>query len=54
MRQLNGIANNINQIARALNGGYEPAADIRHTVDELHHLLTQIAEALRQPADQEA
>ncbi|MDF3292280.1 MobC family plasmid mobilization relaxosome protein [Streptomyces silvisoli] len=54
MRQLSGIANNINQIARALNGGYEPAADLPHTVNELHHLLTQIAEALRQSADQEA
>ncbi|MGE7434179.1 MobC family plasmid mobilization relaxosome protein [Kitasatospora sp. NPDC001175] len=53
MRQLSGIANNINQIARALNGGYEPPVDIRHALNELRDLLVQIAEALRQPADQE-
>ncbi|MFG2845816.1 plasmid mobilization relaxosome protein MobC [Kitasatospora sp. NPDC048296] len=50
---MSGIASNVNQIARALNGGYEPPMDIRHTLDELHDLLTQIAEALRQPANQE-
>jgi len=54
LRALNRIGHNVNQIARALNGGYEPSADIRHTLDELHHLLAQIAEAFRQPADQEA
>jgi hypothetical protein len=54
LRALNRIGHNVNQIARALNGGYEPSADIRHTFAELHHLLTEIAEALRQPADQEA
>lgn len=53
LRQISGIASNVNQIARALNGGYEPPADIRRTLDELHGLLTEIAEALRQPASQE-
>ncbi|MFD8708140.1 MobC family plasmid mobilization relaxosome protein [Kitasatospora sp. NPDC059648] len=53
LRQISGIASNVNQIARALNGGYEPPVDIRRTLDELHGLLTEIAEALRQPASQE-
>ncbi|MET8627901.1 MobC family plasmid mobilization relaxosome protein [Kitasatospora sp. NPDC004669] len=53
LRLLSGIANNVNQIARALNGGYGPPADLRQTLDELRHLLLQIAKALRQPADQE-
>ncbi|MFE2426587.1 MobC family plasmid mobilization relaxosome protein [Streptomyces sp. NPDC059373] len=54
LRHLNRIGHNVNQIARAFNGAYEPPTDFRHTLDDLHHLLTQIAEALRQPADQEA
>jgi hypothetical protein len=53
LRHLNRIGHNVNQIARAFNGAYEPPADFRHTLDDLHHLLTQMAEALRQPADQE-
>ncbi|MDI5962938.1 MobC family plasmid mobilization relaxosome protein [Streptantibioticus silvisoli] len=53
LRLLSGVSNNVNQIARALNSGYEPTADIRHTLVELRHLLEQIAEALRQSADQE-
>jgi len=53
LRHLNRIGHNVNQIARAFNGAYEPPTDFRHTLDELHHLLTQIAEALRQPTDQE-
>lgn len=50
LRQLNRIGVNINQIARALNSGFTPP-DIRERLDELHHLLELIAEALRQPAD---
>jgi hypothetical protein len=51
LRHLNRIGHNVNQIARAFNGAYEPPADFRRTLDELRHLLTQIAEALRQPTD---
>ena len=50
LRQLNRIGVNVNQIARALNSDLTPP-DIRQRLDELHHLLTLIAEALRQPAD---
>ncbi|MFF4532877.1 MobC family plasmid mobilization relaxosome protein [Streptomyces sp. NPDC001407] len=49
LRQLNRIGVNVNQIARALNNDHTPP-DIRQRLDELHHLLTLIAEALRQPA----
>ncbi|MEU5302135.1 MobC family plasmid mobilization relaxosome protein [Streptomyces noursei] len=52
LRQLNRIGVNVNQIARALNSGYT-TPDIRHRLDELHHLLSLIAEALRQPATPE-
>ena len=51
LRALNRIGNNVNQIARALNSDYTPP-DIRERLDELHHLLATIAEALRQPADE--
>ncbi|WHM37447.1 MobC family plasmid mobilization relaxosome protein [Streptomyces sp. BPTC-684] len=50
LRQLNRIGVNINQIARALNSDLTPP-DIRQDLDELHHLLELIAEALREPAD---
>lgn len=50
LRQLNRVGVNINQIARALNSDRTPP-DIRHRLDELHHLLELIAEALRQPAE---
>jgi hypothetical protein len=50
LRQLNRIGVNVNQIARALNSDLTPP-DIRQRLDELHHLLDLIAEALRQPAD---
>ncbi|WP_329133620.1 MobC family plasmid mobilization relaxosome protein [Streptomyces sp. NBC_01476] len=50
LRALNRIGANINQIARALNSDYTPP-DIRERLDELHRLLTTIAEALRGPAD---
>jgi hypothetical protein len=50
LRALNRIGVNINQIARALNSDYSPP-DIRERLDELHHLLTTIAEALHKPAD---
>lgn len=53
LRHLNRIGHNVNQIARAFNGAYEPPSDFPQTLDELHHLLEQIAEALRQSADQE-
>ncbi|GAA2676816.1 MobC family plasmid mobilization relaxosome protein [Streptomyces lunalinharesii] len=49
LRQLNRIGVNVNQIARALNSDYTPP-DIRQRLDELHHLLELIAQALRQPA----
>ncbi|WP_405526860.1 MobC family plasmid mobilization relaxosome protein [Streptomyces canus] len=52
LRQLNRIGVNVNQIARALNSDHTPP-DIRQGLDELHHLLELIAEALRQPADPE-
>lgn len=50
LRQLNRIGVNVNQIARALNSDLTPP-DIRQRLDELDHLLTLIAEALREPAD---
>ncbi|MEV5507898.1 MobC family plasmid mobilization relaxosome protein [Streptomyces orinoci] len=50
LRQLNRIGVNVNQIARALNSDHTPP-DLRQHLDELHQLLTVIAEALRQPAD---
>ncbi|WP_327324586.1 MobC family plasmid mobilization relaxosome protein [Streptomyces sp. NBC_01210] len=50
LRQLNRIGVNVNQIARALNSDYTQP-DMRQRLDELHHLLTLIAEALRQPVD---
>lgn len=50
LRQLNRIGVNVNQVARALNSDFTPP-DIRERLDELHHLLELIAEALRQPAD---
>ncbi|MEI5526530.1 MobC family plasmid mobilization relaxosome protein [Streptomyces brasiliscabiei] len=52
LRQLNRIGVNVNQIARALNSDHTPP-DIRQRLDELHHLLELIAEALRHPADPE-
>ncbi|MFJ1617680.1 plasmid mobilization relaxosome protein MobC [Streptomyces sp. NPDC088251] len=50
LRELNRVGVNVNQIARALNSDLTPP-DIRHRLDELHHLLDLIAEALREPAD---
>ncbi|WP_328764018.1 plasmid mobilization relaxosome protein MobC [Streptomyces sp. NBC_00272] len=50
LRQCNRIGVNVNQIARALNSDLTPL-DIRQRLDELHDLLTVIAEALREPAD---
>ncbi|GHJ34627.1 hypothetical protein Sm713_02360 [Streptomyces sp. TS71-3] len=50
LRELNRIGVNVNQIARALNSDLTPP-DIRHRLDQLHHLLELIAEALREPAD---
>ncbi|WP_435178741.1 MobC family plasmid mobilization relaxosome protein [Actinacidiphila sp. bgisy145] len=50
LRALSRIGNNVNQIARALNSASTPP-DIRERLDELHRLLTTIAEALRQPTD---
>ncbi|MEU6846058.1 MobC family plasmid mobilization relaxosome protein [Streptomyces sp. NPDC046716] len=50
LRELNRIGINVNQIARALNSDLTPP-DIRQRLDELHHLLALIAEALRQPTD---
>jgi hypothetical protein len=50
LRALNRIGVNVNQIARALNSDYT-SPDIRERLDELHHLLTSIAEALRRPTD---
>ncbi|WP_055529552.1 MobC family plasmid mobilization relaxosome protein [Streptomyces graminilatus] len=50
LRQLNRIGVNVNQIARALNSDLTPPEMRRH-LDELQHLLSVIAEALREPAD---
>ncbi|MFF2330403.1 MULTISPECIES: MobC family plasmid mobilization relaxosome protein [unclassified Streptomyces] len=50
LRALSRTGVNVNQIARALNSDYTPP-DIRQRLDELHHLLALIAEALRQPTD---
>ncbi|MFD3413430.1 MobC family plasmid mobilization relaxosome protein [Streptomyces cyaneofuscatus] len=50
LRALNRTGVNVNQIARALNSDLAPP-DIRQRLDELHHLLTLIAEAIRQPTD---
>ncbi|MFB7656938.1 MULTISPECIES: MobC family plasmid mobilization relaxosome protein [unclassified Streptomyces] len=50
LRELNRIGVNVNQIARALNSDLTPP-DVRDRLDELHHLLDLIAEALREPAD---
>lgn len=50
LRALNRIGVNVNQIARALNSDLTPS-DVRGRLDELHHLLELIAEALREPAD---
>ncbi|MFF5895537.1 MobC family plasmid mobilization relaxosome protein [Streptomyces argenteolus] len=50
LRALNRIGANVNQIARALNSDLTPP-DIRQRLDELHHLLSLIAEALRGPSD---
>ncbi|MDJ0384444.1 MobC family plasmid mobilization relaxosome protein [Streptomyces sp. G-G2] len=50
LRQCNRIGVNINQITRALNSDLTPP-DIRQRLDELHDLLTAIAEVLREPAD---
>jgi hypothetical protein len=50
LRALSRIGNNVNQIARALNSDLTPP-DIRERLDELQHLLSTIAEALREPAD---
>ncbi|MFF0506852.1 MobC family plasmid mobilization relaxosome protein [Streptomyces fimicarius] len=48
LRELNRIGVNVNQIARALNSDLTPP-DVRHRLDELHHLLDLIAQALREP-----
>jgi len=50
LRALNRIGVNINPIARALNSDDTPP-DSRERLNELHRLLTTIAEALRQPTD---
>ncbi|MEE1747891.1 MULTISPECIES: plasmid mobilization relaxosome protein MobC [Streptomyces] len=50
LRELNRTGINVNQIARALNSDFTPP-DIRQRLDELHHLLTLIAEAVRRPTD---
>jgi hypothetical protein len=52
LRQLNRIGVNVNQVTRALNSDHTPP-DIRQRLNELHDLLELIAEALREPADQE-
>ncbi|MFJ6441083.1 MobC family plasmid mobilization relaxosome protein [Streptomyces sp. NPDC091649] len=48
LRELNRIGVNVNQIARALNSDLTPP-DVRHRLDELHHLLDLLAQALREP-----
>ncbi|MFH8472049.1 plasmid mobilization relaxosome protein MobC [Streptomyces sp. NPDC018000] len=50
LRALNRTGVNVNQIARALNSDFTPP-DIRQRLDELHHLLALIADALRRPTD---
>ncbi|MGM9439460.1 plasmid mobilization relaxosome protein MobC [Streptomyces murinus] len=48
LRELNRIGVNVNQTARALNSDLTPP-DVRDRLDELHHLLELIAEALLEP-----
>lgn len=52
LRELNRIGVNVNQIARALNSDLTPP-DVRHRLDELHHLLDLIAGALCEPVEAE-
>lgn len=52
LRELNRIGVNVNQIARALNSDLTPP-DVRHRLDELHHLLDLLAGALCEPAEAE-
>lgn len=52
LRELNRIGVNVNQIARALNSDFTPP-DVRERLDELHHLLDLIPQALREPAEAE-
>lgn len=52
LRELNRIGVNVNQIARALNSDLTPP-DVRHRLDELHHLLDLIAQALCEPVEAE-
>ncbi len=52
LRELNRIGVNVNQIARALNSDLTPP-DVRDRLDELHHLLDLLAQALCEPVEAE-
>ncbi|MFJ3496093.1 MobC family plasmid mobilization relaxosome protein [Streptomyces sp. NPDC086091] len=52
LRELNRIGVNVNQIARVLNSDLTPP-DVRHRLDELHHLLDLLAQALCEPVEAE-
>ncbi|MFG2822640.1 MobC family plasmid mobilization relaxosome protein [Kitasatospora sp. NPDC048365] len=53
LRRHDRLGNNVNQIARADNGGYQRPDHSTRTIDRLLRLQTEIAQALRPPADQE-
>ncbi|GAA2789867.1 plasmid mobilization relaxosome protein MobC [Kitasatospora sp. CM 4170] len=53
LRKHDRLGNNVNQIARADNGGYDRPAHSPRTIDQLLRLQTEIAHALRPSATQE-
>ncbi|WP_243436519.1 plasmid mobilization relaxosome protein MobC [Streptomyces sp. FH025] len=53
LRKHDRLGNNLNQIARADNGGYDRPTDSLRTIDQLLRLQAEIAHAFRPPADQE-
>ncbi|MBD0676349.1 plasmid mobilization relaxosome protein MobC [Streptomyces sp. CBMA156] len=53
LRKHDRLAHNLNQIARADNGGYDRPAHSPRTIDQLLRLQTEIAHAFRPSANQE-
>ncbi|MFF7990142.1 plasmid mobilization relaxosome protein MobC [Kitasatospora sp. NPDC088160] len=54
LRKHDRLGNNLNQIARADNGGYDRPAHSPRTIDQLLRLQTEIAHAFRPSATQES